>query len=81
VRAEALFRRFQRTVETADRKKAEKSGLGKPGRAISTRKLGSPGPSNAASTSGRDTGKKPEEEIPDISEDLRKLLSKEVIRP
>jgi hypothetical protein len=81
VRAEALFQRFQRTVDAADRKKSEKSGLGSPGKAVSRRKLGTPGPSASANAGDRDTGKKPEGEIPDISEDLRRLLSREVIRP
>jgi hypothetical protein len=78
-RAEALFRRFQRTVEAADRKNTQKSGLGKP---VSRLKLGASGPSDGANATGRDTGKQPDcEATPDISEDLRKLLSKEVVRP
>lgn len=78
-RAEALFRRFQRTVEAADRKNTQKSGLGKP---VSRLKLGASGPSDGATATGRDVGKQPDcEATPDISEDLRKLLSKEVVRP
>ncbi|KAI5854971.1 rab-GTPase-TBC domain-containing protein [Tricharina praecox] len=83
VRAEALFRRFQRTIETVDRKKAESSGLPSPGKRPVSRKLGSSSANitPSATTTGRDGGKKPKAEIPDISEDLRRLLSKEVVRP
>jgi len=86
-RAEALFRRFQRTIETVDRKKAECSGLPSPGKSPISRTLGSSSATTittttmSATTTGGDGGNKPETEIPEISEDLRRLLSKEVIRP
>lgn len=85
VRAEALFRRFQRTVEAMDRKRAGKH-LPSPVKRRSTSSVPAVDNTAAASSSSGSNvanGKKKEEEGSeglDISEDLRKLLSREVIR-
>lgn len=82
VRAEGLFYKFQRTIEAADRK----GGFPTPGAAEgvvrrrgTSGEVGGEGPS--AGTSGAAVNKGKEvERGPMISEELRKLLSREVIR-
>jgi hypothetical protein len=80
VRAESLYRRFQRTVEMIDKKGNFPSAPG-----VRQRKPieGSPGPSDPnakASTSGADNGKQPacDEDARVISPELRILLSRKV---
>ena len=76
LRAEVLFRRFQRTVEAVDRKKA---ALGAKGKGVLRRRStigeGSSSSPGAAAAAGV------EDEGPEISDDLRKILSREIIRP
>ncbi|KAI5803088.1 rab-GTPase-TBC domain-containing protein [Geopyxis carbonaria] len=91
VRAEALFKRFQRTVEAADRKKAGK-GLGRPGEGVKNRRSGSSSSqtrpttgdtAGSSTTTAVDTGRPATAsgDGPEISDDLRLLLSREIIRP
>ena len=77
MRAESLFRRFQRTVETVD---AKKSGLGSPskGKGV-TRRPTSGGASGSANTVATGSGGRVVDEGPEISDDLRKLLSKKIV--
>lgn len=74
-RAEALFRRFQKTVELVDRKAAERA---------KEEELASEGKGKAVEQKGSGEegsgGKKEEKEIV-ISPELRRLLSREVVRP
>lgn len=85
VRAEALFRRFQRTIETIDKKGNFPSAPQARQRKSITSPPTSPGPSNTngqAATSATDKGKQPtgddEEEARVISPELRTLLSRKV---
>ena len=75
LRAEVLFRRFQRTVEAVDRKK---SALGAKGKGVQRRQStigeGSSSTPGAAAANVEDEG-------PEISDDLRRILSREIIRP
>lgn len=96
VRAEALFRRFQRTVETIDKKGNFPSAPGQQARqrkSISASSPSSPPPPSSSSTSGAtsatDKGKQPaadggsgggEEDTRVISPELRALLSRKVER-
>jgi hypothetical protein len=83
VRAEALFRRFQRTVETIDKKGNFPSA---PQEVRQRKQLAAiangPGPSNAtpqASTTGADKGKQlSDDETRVISPELRTLLSRKI---
>ena len=73
LRAEVLFRRFQRTVQAVDRKK---SALGAKDKGVLSRR----------STFGKDSSSTPgaaaaNDEGPEISDDLRRILSREIIRP
>ena len=79
VRAESLFRRFQRTVEMVDKK----GNFPSPPQAKQRRPVSSPGPSGSdtqAVTSVTDNGKQPvsQEETRIISPELRALLSRKV---
>ncbi|KAF1961243.1 RabGAP/TBC [Byssothecium circinans] len=79
VRAESLFYRFQRTVQTIDKKGNFPSAP----QAKQRKPVASPGPSGSdtqASTSATDKGKQPEsqEETRVISPELRVLLSRKV---
>ena len=91
VRAESLFKRFQRTVETIDKKgnfpSAPQARQRKPATAIATGPGPSPGSSSSSSgeqaaTSGTDKGKQVGEERQEearvISPELRGLLSRQV---
>lgn len=95
LRAEALFKKFQKTVEAIDRKNgANATGLGSPGpgkrsslvhrRAESSSSVGTRGRAsgNDAGPSAA-AGKRKEEEDagPVVSVELRKLLSREIIKP
>ncbi|KAI5820105.1 rab-GTPase-TBC domain-containing protein [Pyronema omphalodes] len=86
LRAEALFKKFQRTVETVDRKRAAAQGKGKgvtQRRPVATR-AGSSSATITASGSSATTSngtRAGEDDGPSISDDLRKLLSREIIRP
>lgn len=81
VRAESLFKRFQRTVETIDKKgnfpSAPQARQRKPGAASTA----DPGRGSQASSSGIDSGKQvgeDEQETRVISPELRALLSRKV---
>lgn len=85
IRAESLYRRFQRTVETIDKKDNFPSApQARQRKAIASSPPTSPGPSSSgqprAAASGADTGKQvgAEEEKPVVSPELRSLLSKKV---
>lgn len=83
VRAESLFRRFQRTVETIDKKGNFPSAPQARQRKSIASPPTSPGPSNTngqAATSATDKGKQPtgEEDGKVISPELRGLLSRKV---
>ncbi|KAI4908900.1 hypothetical protein J4E90_008637 [Alternaria incomplexa] len=91
VRAESLFKRFQRTVETIDKKGNFPSAPQAQQRKLAAAIVAGPGPSTAssaspakdqASTSGTDKGKQVGEEEQDearvISPELRALLSRKV---
>jgi len=84
VRAEALFCRFQRTVETIDKKGNFPSAPQARQRKQLAAVANGPGPSNAnssaeAAASGADKGKQPgSEETRVISPELRTLLSRKV---
>lgn len=91
VRAESLFKRFQRTVETIDKKGNFPSAPQARQRKLAAAIVAGPGPSTSssaspakdqASTSGTDKGKQVGEEEQDearvISPELRALLSRKV---
>ncbi|KAF2002457.1 hypothetical protein P154DRAFT_544452 [Amniculicola lignicola CBS 123094] len=85
IRAETLFRRFQRTVETIDKKDNFPAAPRTRQRKSIASPPTSPGPSttiaaNQATTSSADTGKQmsSEEQKAVISPELRALLSKEI---
>jgi len=82
VRAESLYRRFQRTVETIDKKGNFPSAPQARQRKQLAAIANGPGPSNAtseAATTGADKGKQPtDEETRIISPELRTLLSRKV---
>jgi hypothetical protein len=82
VRAESLYRRFQRTVETIDKKGNFPSAPQARQRKQIAAIANGPGPSNAnaeATTSGADKGKQPgNEETRVISSELRALMSRKV---
>lgn len=77
VRAESLFRKFQRTIEETDRKNSSSAGP-----STLRFRLGNAPTSPAAggASSSNAKGKQIEVQAPEISEDLRKLLSREVVR-
>lgn len=82
VRAEGLFKKFQRVVEEADRKNAKSPGPVSPG-LRHRRGESSSGDSSQATATGsaaKGKGKAIEPATPHISDELRKLLSKEIIR-
>lgn len=90
IRAEALFKRFQRTLETSDKKRTAPSGLGRPGELTNRRRSSRGGGSQVdgeASTTGAESGVNRKgkgvdlPEAAEISEDLRMLLKRDVIRP
>jgi hypothetical protein len=80
VRAESLYRRFQRTVETIDKKDNFPTPQARQRKSISS--PGSPEPAESSAqgaASGSDKGKRVgEEESRVISDELRSLLSKKV---
>lgn len=89
VRAESLFRRFQRTVETVDKKGNFPSAPQARNRKIAAALVSGPGPApktqepnTQASSSGTDKGKQPstgdDTEAKVISPELRGLLSRKV---
>ena len=91
VRAESLFKRFQRTVETIDKKSNFPSAPQARQRKLAAAVVAGPGPNTAASasnpkdqaaTSGTDKGKQVGEDEQDearvISPELRALLSRKV---
>jgi hypothetical protein len=91
VRAESLFKRFQRTVETIDKKGNFPSAPQARQRKLAAAVVAGPGPNTAASasnpkdqaaTSGTDKGKQVGEDEQDearvISPELRALLSRKV---
>jgi hypothetical protein len=82
IRAESLYRRFQRTVETIDKKGNFPSAPQARQREQIAAIANGPGPSNAgteATTSGVDKGKQTgSEEARVISTELRALMSRKV---
>jgi DNA-nicking Smr family endonuclease len=83
IRAESLYRRFQRTVETIDKKQNFPSAPQARQRKSIASPPTSPGPSDArpeAASSGTDKGKQTvaDEETRVISPELRSLLSKKI---
>jgi len=83
VRAESLFKRFQRTVETIDKKGNFPSAPQARQRKLAAVVAGGPGraPQDQATSSGTDKGKQVGEDEQDtrvISPELRALLSRKV---
>lgn len=83
IRAESLFRRFQRTVETLDKKSNFPTPPQARQRGSTTSPPPTPGSSSSrpqASTSGTDAGKQvgSDQEAKVISPELRSLLSRKV---
>jgi hypothetical protein len=91
VRAESLFKRFQRTVETIDKKGNFPSAPQARQRKLAAAVVAGPGPNTAASASkpkdqaatsgidkGKQVGEEEREEARVISPELRALLSRKV---